>query len=207
MNNTMKILGIALLAVLAVTAVGAGVAFAQTPTPTTGYGPGWMMGGSGQAGYGRGMMGGRGGMMGGYAQAGGGYEWMDAMHAWMTETGGMHTFVWDALADVLGLTNDELTAEVNSGKTIAEIAEAQGVSRADLVAAVETAHQDALAQAVADGALTQEQADAMLTQMAGRYEWMIDNMGAGYGMMGGQYGAGGCHGNWDGSTPGAQSRP
>jgi hypothetical protein len=53
----------------------------------------------------------------------------------------------------------------------------------------------------------------MLSQMAGNYEWMIDNMGAGagYGMMGGrggmmggyygqqdsngQFTPGGCHGN------------
>jgi len=195
MNKTIKILGIVLLAVLAVTAVGAGVAYAQTSTPTTGFGPGWMMGGSGQTGYGHGMMGGRGGMLGANSD--------------------MHTFVWNALAETLGLTSDELTAEVSSGKTIVQIAEEKGISRTDLVAALETAHNDALAQAVADGYLTQEQADSMLAQMAGRYEWMIDNTGAGYGMMGrygqqsggGQFTPGGCHGNWAGSTTAPQSNP
>lgn len=215
MNNTIKIFGIALVAVLAVAALGAGVAFAQTPTPNSGFG--WMMGGTGQTGYGPGMMGGRGGMMGGNAQNGDGWEWMNAMHQWMTTSGGMHTFVWNALAEKLGLTSDELYAEVNSGKTIAQVAEEKGVSRTDLVAALETAHQTSLAQAVADGYLTQEQADSILTQMAGRYEWMIDNMGTGYGMMGGQYGvggmmngqtgAGGCHGNWNGGTTDTQPKP
>lgn len=206
MNKAIKILGIA---VLAVTALGAGVAFAQTPTPTSGFG--WMMGGNAQSGTGYGMMGGRGGMMDGYGQNGDNWEQMNAMHQWMSASGGMHTFVWNALADTLDLTSDELTAEVNSGKTIAQIAEEKGVSRTDLAAALETAHKDALTQAVTNGYLTQDQADGILAQMAGRYEWMIDNMGAG-GMMGGRGGmmggqAGGCHGNWNSSPTDEQPKP
>ena len=225
MNKTIKIFGIVFVAVLALAALGAGIAFAQTPTPTSGFGPGWMMGGSGQTGYGPGMMGGRGGMMNGYAQNGDGWEWMNAMHEWMTTSGGMHTFVWNALSETLDLTSDELYAEVSSGKTIAQVAEEKGVSRTDLVAALETAHKDSLTQAVTDSYLTQEQADSILTQMAGRYEWMLDNAGAGYGMMGGYGGRGGmmggfygqpngsgqftpgaCHGNWNGNTN-AQPKP
>ena len=209
MSTKMKLFGIGLVAVLAVVALGAGIAFAQTPTPNNGVGFGWMMGGNARNGYGPGMMGGN-------AQNGGGWEWMNAMHQWMAASGGMHTFVWNTLAEKLGLTSDELVAEVNSGKTIAQIAEEKDVSRADLVAALETAHQDSLAQAVSDGYLTQEQADSILTQMAGRYEWMLDNMGAGYGMMGrynggsngnGQFGPGGCHGNWNGGAADSQPRP
>lgn len=201
MNNKIKLIGIALVAVLAVATLGAGIAFAQTSTSTSNYGPG-------------GMMGGRGGMMGGYAQTGNSWEWMNAMHQWMDANGGMHTFVWNALAEKLGLTSDELSAEVNSGKTLAQIAEEKGLSRTDLVATLEAAHTDSLNQAVADGYLTQEQADGILSQMAGRYEWMLDNAGAGYGMMGGrggmmggQFGSGGCHGNWNNGTTDQQPRP
>ena len=216
MNNKIKLLGIALVVVLALVALGAGIAFAQTQTQNSGFGTGWMMGSNGQTGYGSGMMGGRGGIMSDYAQNDSGWEWMDAMHQWMTTSDGMHTFVWNALAEKLGLTSDELYGEVNSGKTIAQIAEEKGVSRADLIAALETAHQTSLAQAVTDGALTQEQADNILAQMAGRYEWMLDNMGSGGmmsgqygagGMMNGQAGAGGCHGNWNGSTTDQQPKP
>jgi hypothetical protein len=158
-----------------------------------------MMSGNGQTGYGSGMM-------SDDDQNGSGWEWMDGMHEWMTSSGGMHTFVWNALAEKLDLTSDELYAEVNSGKTIAQIAEEKGVGRADLIAALETAHQENLAQAVTDSALTQEQADNVLAQMAGRYEWMLDNMGSG-GMMSGQYGTGGCHGNWSDSTTNPQPKP
>lgn len=205
MNNKTTFIGIALIVVLAVTALGVGIAFAQTLNPNTGFGPGWMMGGNGQAGYGYGMMGG-GGMMGGTAQGGNSWEWMNAMHQWMAASGGMHTQVWNAVAEELGLTSDELYSEVNSGKTLAQIAEAKGVSRADLVATLETAHQTSLAQAISDGVLTQEQADSILSQMTGRYDWMLDHMGDG-GMMGGQYGAGGCHGNWNGSAASQQPKP
>lgn len=232
MNNKLVLFGIVVVAVLAVAAVGAGFAFAQTsaagarlapaqtPVAPGTYGPGipnGMMGGNGR--YGTGY-----GMMGGFAQNGTAWESMNAMHQWMTTSGGMHTFIWDAVAAKLGLTSDQLTAEVNSGKTLAQIAEATGVKRADLVAALEAAHKASLAQAVADGALTQAQADSLLSHMAGRYDWMLDNMnsygGTGYGsgMMGGYggtgYGSGmmggyrrGMMGNWSGAAPAIAPAP
>jgi hypothetical protein len=202
-TNLVKILGVAVVAVLAVGALGLGAAFAQNPTPNSPFNPG--------------------GMMGDAWNQQGDSSWMGAMHNWMTSTGGMHTLVWDSLANALGLTTDEINAELNSSKTLAELAEEKGLDRVALVSELESAHQAGLAQAVADGALTQEQADAMLGQMAGNYEWMIDNMGAGAGsgmmggrggMMGGYYGqqssngqfaTGGCHGNFAPSA--SQNKP
>jgi hypothetical protein len=195
MNNRIKLLGIALVSVLTLAVLGVGFAFAQTanppttPAPGTGFRPGWMMGGHGRSGYGIDRMGGRAGMMGSYAQNGTTWDSMDAIHQWMATNGGMHTFVWNALGEKFGLASDELTAEVTSGKTIAQIAQEKGISRADLVATLEAAHQKSMAQAVTDGALTQAQADSVTVQMAGRYEWMLDNMGQGR-LLGGQYGAG-----------------
>ena len=202
-SNFVKILVVAVVAVLALGALGLGVAFAQNPTPLSPFTSGGMMGGA-------------------WNQQGGSFD-MSAMHNWMTSTGGMHTLVWDALSNTLGLTTDELNAELNSGKTLASLAEEKGLDRATLVAELESAHQIGLAQAVTDGVLTQEQADAMFSQMAGRYEWMLDNMGAGagYGMIGGhggmmggfygrqgsngQFTPGGCHGNFAPSA--SQNRP
>ena len=200
-----KILMVSAVVIVALVTLGfAGYAYAQTQQPQN---PGGFYGSGG-------MMGGRGGMMNG--QSGAGWGWMNSMHQWMTASGGMHTFVWNALAEAIGMTSDELTAEVNNGKTIAQIAEEKGVSSTDLAAALETAHQESLAQAVTDGTLTQEQADIMLAQMSGRYEWMLEYMGSG-GMMSGQYGAGGmmngrggaggCHGNLNSSPTDAQPKP
>jgi len=202
-SNFVKILVVAVVAVLALGALGLGVAFAQDPTPNSPFTPG--------------------GMMGGYWNQQGGSFDMGAMHNWMTSTGGMHTLVWDSLANALGLTSDELTSELNSGKTLVALAEEKGLDRDALVAELESAHQAGLAQAVTDGILTQEQADAMLSQMAESYESMIDNMGAGagYGIMGGrggmmsgfygrqgsngQFAPGGCHANF--APPASQNTP
>lgn len=86
----------------------------------------------------------------------------------------MHDDVFSAIADVLGLTPEELEARHEAGETLWDIAQEQGLSIeefSDLLAQVRT---DAINQAVADGVITQEQAD-----------WMLDRMnqmwGAGFG--------------------------
>ncbi|MEK7325556.1 MAG: hypothetical protein AAB217_09915 [Chloroflexota bacterium] len=198
--NTLKIAVIATVAVLAIAALGAGFVLAQTPTPWGGYGPGAMGGGYG-------MMGGYGyqngtpapgygyGMMGNFAQNGDGYASLrvNNMHQWMTTNGGMHTLVWNGLADALNLTPDGLNEQLASGKTLTQIAEAQGVSQEQLAAVLETSVQAGLDKAVADGVLTQAQADQMLGHMAGNYAWMVSQMGAG---AGAGFGPGGGHGNF-----------
>ncbi|MBI3243191.1 MAG: hypothetical protein HYZ49_12955 [Chloroflexi bacterium] len=201
--NTLKIAVIATVAVLAIAALGAGFVFAQTQTPPAPWGNGYgMMGGN--SGYG--MMGGSAGMtpalapgasVGNFAQNGDGYASLGVnnMHQWMTTNGArsVHTLVWNGLADALNLTPDGLNEQLASGKTLTQIAEAQGVSQEQLAAALETSAKAGLDKAVADGALTQAQADQMLGHMAGNYAWMISQMGAGAGTG---FGPGGCHGNF-----------
>src|SRR5512145_1116793 len=68
-------------------------------------------------------------------------------------------------AEQLGMEPTELVAELQAGKTIAELAEAQGVAVDTLVDAVLAAHSEWLTQAVTAGNLTQEQADARLALM------------------------------------------
>lgn len=182
--NTWKIAGIATIVVLAIAALGAGFVFAQTPTPQTPWGNGYgMMGGA----SGAGMMGGGygAGMMNGVD--------VNAMHQWMSTTDGMHNIVWGGLAETLGLTQDELNAELASGKTLTQIAEAKGVSQDELAAALETSAKAGLDKAVTDGVLTQEQANGMLNTMGGNYGWMLSHMGS-IGDAG--FGPGGCHGNF-----------
>lgn len=237
MNKTLR----SILIVVTVIVIGAalflgGAAFGFMGRGILSYGSAWMMSnirsedfnnpGSSQAANGYGMGGmmnsgllGRRGMMGNATQNDG-WEWMNAMHQWMTVSGGMHTRVWNTLAEKLGLSSDELYTELNNGKTLDQVAEAKSVSRADLVATLETAHQASLAQAVRDGDLTQAQADTILAQMAGRYEWMLDNMASGGmmngqngfggmmgGMMNGQFAPGGCPGDGTGNGPAQSPKP
>lgn len=202
--NTRKVITISIVTVLALAALGGGIAFAQANRPgwgMSGYGPGGMMGGYGAQNGGPGsdgMMSGNGGsgMMGGadgyggHGLMGGDGAGMQNMHEWAVNGGGMHTLVWNGIAEALNLTPDELNTQLASGKTLVQIAEEKGVSREQLAAALETSVKAGLAQAVTDGVLTQEQADQMLNQMGGNFGWMLDHMGSGVG-------PGGCHAGTD----------
>jgi hypothetical protein len=68
-------------------------------------------------------------------------------------------------AEQLGLTPTELVAELQSGKTIAQVAEEKGVAVETIVEAFVALRAERLAELVANGQLTQEQADAMLAAM------------------------------------------
>lgn len=86
-------------------------------------------------------------------------------------TGMMSTYHADlhaATAEALGLTVEELDAELDAGKTLVQIAGEQGVDLEDVLAAREAARADIVAQLVADGKITQAQADWMLERMEAR---------------------------------------
>lgn len=182
MNNTKSRTALIVGIGVAVIAGGllAGTALAQTAPPSRLPWGGYGMGSGHMGGY---------GMMEDNAYGDFDHE---GMHNWMWATGArsVHTLVWDGLADGLGLTTEDLEAELASGNTLVEIAAARGVSQDELAAALETSMAAGLDQAVADGVVTEEQADWMLEQMGGDYLWILDHMGAGF--MGGY---GGCHTN------------
>jgi transposase len=135
--------GVALIVLLLAGLGGAAFVFAQEPTPTFPFGG---RGGSwGRGGFGR-----------------GGFGWA---------RGGMWT-MFDTAAEALGLTPEELFADLREGKSPAEIAEEQGVDVEALYDAMNAARgeamQQALQQAVEDGRITQEQADQMLERLENR---------------------------------------
>jgi hypothetical protein len=103
--------------------------------------------------------------------------------------GGLWT-MFDTAAEALGLTPDELFGELHGGKTLDEVAEAQGVEmetvREALSAAREAAMRDAIAQAVEDGNMSQEQADWLLEGLDNGF--MPRGRGCGRGMRGGRGG-------------------
>jgi hypothetical protein len=202
--KTWRILGTLVVVILALGALGVGVVFAKSAVQAWGpfgQGIGGMVGhmrDSGMMNGGTGMMnGGSGsaGMMGSSGQNHMNGIDMDAMHTWMMSPGGMHEQVLNDLAGALGLTPDELTAELQNNRTLVQIAQEKGVSSSELAGILETAVEAAMKKAVADGTLNQQQADAMLNQMKGSYEQMLSFMGLGMGS-----GAGSCHGNESNDT-------
>jgi hypothetical protein len=68
----------------------------------------------------------------------------------------------NATASVTGLTTDEVITALQSGQTLAQIAEANGKTADDVIAAARAQLEDLLQQAVTDGQITQAQADAKL---------------------------------------------
>jgi polyhydroxyalkanoate synthesis regulator phasin len=65
-------------------------------------------------------------------------------------------------AESLGIDEDDLRAALRDGRTIAEIAEEQGVAVEDVVDDIVAAQRERVDEAVADGRLTQEAADEIL---------------------------------------------
>ena len=130
----------AALVILLTGLAGATFVFAQEPTPPVPFG---RHGGSrGVGGFGgRGMR---------------GFAWTDA---------GPWT-MFDTAAEALGLTPEELFAELREGKNPAEIAEEQGIELEAVYEAVSAAQgetmEQAIKQAVEDGSMSQERANWML---------------------------------------------
>lgn len=87
------------------------------------------------------------------------------LHNAMMAANGMHQQVMTAVATKLGMTYDQLIAALQNGQTIAQLAEAKGVSLEVLQQTANTARTTAINALVEQGVLTREQAD-----------WMIDHM-------------------------------
>jgi hypothetical protein len=139
----------------------AGFAYAQTQTPPddaapSAAAPGWgMMGRTRQ------------GMMSG------------------TGYGPMHEYMEQALAAKLGLTEEEIEDKLAAGETMWSIAQAQGLTDAEISDLMLAARDEALKAAVAAGALTQDQADTMSQHMQ-----QMRGFGMGAGGCGGGFGRG-----------------
>jgi hypothetical protein len=169
---------------------GAYVALAQGGTPPTPFsGPGGWMGGRGWM-HSQAFTGtvpyGRGPMMGGW---GSGQPFTGTipfgpgmMGAWGGPMSEMHKDIWTAVAKELGLTYDQLQAELRT-KTLGQLAQEKNVTLDKLQEIVRSAWKAEINELVEAGTLTREQAD-----------WMIQRMdAAGFPMLGLGPGLGPCH--------------
>lgn len=141
----LSLVGIALALVVAVAVVPS--AWAQGPAG--GNGMGQARSGMRGGGPGMGRRGGMGGQNGGMAG----------------QMGGQQQSLVAVAADTLGLEQPALVAELQGGKTIAQVAAEQKVALEAIVSAFVPTRQARLAQAVAAGRLTQADADARLAAM------------------------------------------
>ena len=114
--------------------------------------------------------------------------------------GGLHlgTAELEAAAKVLNMTTDELTAALESGKTLETIADEAEVDFADVQAAIQAVHatelRERIQQALDDGTITQENAD-----------WLLEGLDKGFIGVHGGFGFGGPYGH--GFGPGSNQTP
>ena len=82
----------------------------------------------------------------------------------------------EVVATVLGLTATELRTQLDAGKTLAQVATAQGVAVQRVIDAIVAEKQAYLAQEVASGELTQAQADAKSANITTKVTEMVNTV-------------------------------
>lgn len=97
----------------------------------------------------------------------------------------------DTVAKLTGLSAAEVTAQRQSGKSLAEIAKAKGVTSGEVVAKTLAQRKAILDQYVKDGRITAAQAKLMLDRMSAQMKSRVDSTGACQGGQGCGQG-GGC---------------
>jgi len=102
--------------------------------------------------------------------------------------GWMHEYIEQALAEKLGLTEEQVEEEFAAGKTMYQIALDNGIAEDEIASFLTEVHTAAFDKAVADGVITREQADFMLERMQSRWQNGYGNgtcpMHGGYGPNG-----------------------
>jgi len=119
--------------------------------------------------------------------------------------GGAH--LMESAATVLGISADDLMTQLRDGKSLADVAEAQGISvdklKTDLLAQVKTA----LDTLVSDGKITQSQADEMYSRTESNIDNIVNAMGPLRGGCPGGPGPGPMSGSSGSTTPGSTVQP
>jgi predicted DNA-binding protein YlxM (UPF0122 family) len=106
--------------------------------------------------------------------------------------------IMETAAEVLGLAPEDLRSELEGGKTLGDVAEAEGVETQAIVDAVHAQVTEMLQEAVESGRLTQEQADRMLERLAECDGAQFRCLGMPFGPGPGRRGDFGIGGAWGG---------
>ncbi len=103
-------------------------------------------------------------------------EGLDAMIDAKPHTGGElgHKGDLTAIAEALGLTADELKAQLKEGKSLADVAGDKGIDVQKLVDAQKTAIEKRVGEALQAGEITQEQADKRLAEAGEQAERIVN---------------------------------
>jgi len=123
--------------------------------------------------------------------------------------GGPGKIMSEAVANVLKLTTTELKTQLQSGKSLADVAKTQSVDIADVKTVLTSDFTAHLAEEVTSGKHTQAEADAKLAEFKTNLDTMVNRVGPAGGMKGEGRGPGGHrgHGPMGGNGPMGQGAP
>ena len=110
------------------------------------------------------------------------------------------------VATFLGIQQTDLSSALQSGQTLAQVAQAHGKTRDQLKTYLTQQEKTRLDQAVKDGRITQAQEDQRMSDLSTRLDQMIDSTGPGPSGRGGRGGPGGPGGRGPGG-PGVAAAP
>ncbi len=79
-----------------------------------------------------------------------------------------------AVAQTLSISEQELQTEMQSGKSVSEVAKAHGMTTSDFSAALTKIASDRISQAVVAGTLTQAQADQLNQRLNGSMDFVLN---------------------------------
>jgi hypothetical protein len=121
--------------------------------------------------------------------------------------GGPGKFMSTTLATTLKLTQEELKTQLQSGKSLADVAKTQNVDIADVKTVLTSDFTAHLAEEVTSGKHTQAEADAKLAEFKTNLDTMVNRVGPAGGMKGEGRGHGprGGHGPMGQGAPSAQN--
>ena len=117
--------------------------------------------------------------------------------------GGPGKIMSEAVANVLKLTTTELKTQLQSGKSLADVAKTQSVDIADVKTVLTSDFTAHLAEEVTSGKHTQAEADAKLAEFKTNLDTMVNRVGP----AGGMKGEGRGHGPRGGNGPMGQGAP
>ena len=119
--------------------------------------------------------------------------------------GGPGKIMSEAVANVLKLTTTELKTQLQSGKSLADVAKTQSVDIADVKAVLTSDFKAHLAEEVASGKHTQAEADAKLAEFTTNLDTMVNRVGPAGGKEGRGHGPRGGREGAPAGMPGAQN--
>ncbi|MGH2551370.1 MAG: hypothetical protein ACRDHN_18435 [Thermomicrobiales bacterium] len=101
-------------------------------------------------------------------------SWRHPLRKLRQNRGNCDRVVLNQVSELTGLTNDVIVGDLRDGQSLAEISEAAGISRTELIDGITAAVSDKIDERVASGNVAPEQKTIWMTKLAANIDTIID---------------------------------